>query len=317
MQLGIAAGKPARIAALPAAARPRAARTATISAPALRQHASKMRVDEGEGRIRCERDALARRRQRCNGARRSPCDRRGASEHGVEVEPAFGHLRRRSMRAGRSPCSLAWTRPRCRSGKAIRSSRGSAPMTGMPSVAIASATIARWRSLPTRLRTRRRRGRRVVQARSRAPAPPRTAPGRDVENQHDRPARIARRGRRSAPVAVGTGTPSNSPITPSITSMSASRAAFGRPARRSATAASPSVSRLKQRRAGGRGVKRRVDVVGTRLGGAHARRRAALQRRKNAKRHRRLAGAGGRGGDDEAARASSRGLSFAAEREPG
>ena len=107
-----------------------------------------MRIDEAKACVAGERDALAGRRQRAVGqwpSASSRAARRG--DDGVEIDVALGRVGGRSMNAARSGCSAACTRPRCRSGSASAVSRGSAPSTGMPSAAIASATSARWRAL--------------------------------------------------------------------------------------------------------------------------------------------------------------------------
>ncbi len=91
MQLRIAAGQPAHI----AVRRRRLVRERrkgrdlrTRFAPACEQ----VRVYEGEGRVRRDRDALARRRQRCRSAGCDMSDRGSACARGVKVEIALGHV---------------------------------------------------------------------------------------------------------------------------------------------------------------------------------------------------------------------------------
>ena len=131
----------------------------------------------------------------------------------------------RSRRRGKSSCSAAWTRPRCRSGRRMVSSRGSAPMTGTPSCAIASATSRRWRSLPTRLSTTP-----AIRTSGSCEQKPRTTAAADCAcadtsstSSTGNPNRAARSA--AAPVRPrGPGTPSNNPMTPSMTSSSQCRA---------------------------------------------------------------------------------------------
>ena len=114
-----------------------------------------MRVDEAEGRVLRQRDALARRRDRRVrlSGRKGGAARRKLQD-GVEIEMALRHRRPgASSRAARFACSPACTRPRWRSGSASAASRGIAPSTGMPRAAMASATSRRCRSLPTRFST--------------------------------------------------------------------------------------------------------------------------------------------------------------------
>ena len=112
-----------------------------------------MRIDEAEGAIMRQRDALAGRRQ-SGGTLIRGADRSGAAFAIIASRSRWRSAiaARRSISTARSACSPAWTRPRCRSGNASAASRGTAPNTGMPSAAIASATSARCFSLAARLR---------------------------------------------------------------------------------------------------------------------------------------------------------------------
>ena len=88
-------------------------------------------------------------------ARTSPRPRRSGAALAISASRSRWRsaiAARRSISAARSACSPACTRPRWRSGKASAASRGTAPNTGMPSAAMASATSARCFSLAARLR---------------------------------------------------------------------------------------------------------------------------------------------------------------------
>ena len=135
---------------------------------------------------------------------------------------------------------------------------------------IASATAPRWRSLPSLLSTTPP----ITNLRSCTRQSPRRPPP-PIATARTRRARAAPAGRRraarsaAAPERPGVpGTPSNSPIAPSITSTSA-------PCVVSAISASSSaggiaqLSRLTPLRAGRRGMKRGIDVVGPGLRRPH------------------------------------------------
>ncbi len=108
-----------------------------------------MRVDEAERRVGGERHPLPRRRQQSRVAlgraeevprgRRSQRDRDRCSATAASA----------CKKSGRVPCSIACTRPRCRSGRTSAGSRGRLPSTGRPIASIASVTAWRCRSLPT------------------------------------------------------------------------------------------------------------------------------------------------------------------------
>ena len=115
-----------------------------------------MLVDEAERGIAGERDALARRRELRSGHEGhagESCRGRGSGDDPVEVKIALGSVGKLVATFGRSPCSRAWTRPRCRCGNSNAASRGTAPNTGISDLLIASDTKLRWRSLPTRFST--------------------------------------------------------------------------------------------------------------------------------------------------------------------
>src|SRR5215470_3638254 len=52
-----------------------------------------MRIDKGKRRIRRQRNALARGRQRANSTRRGSCDGSSTRDDGFEIEVSFGHVR--------------------------------------------------------------------------------------------------------------------------------------------------------------------------------------------------------------------------------
>jgi len=116
------------------------------------------------------------------------------------------------------------TRPRWRSGAAIRSSRRSAPSTGTPSGSTASRRICSWTSEPIRLKITpatsssgsKLRKPWTIAAAERAIAEPSTTSTTGARSSF---ATCAVEASSPRPVA-----PSNSPITPSITATSASAA---------------------------------------------------------------------------------------------
>ena len=154
-----------------------------------------------------------------------------ASGRALAIRPSTSRWRSaeaasRSKCNSKSACSIAWTKPRWRSGSARFESRGSAPSTGMPTSAIASVTSRRCRSEPTRLRTTlpmRTIGSCALQPRTTAAADwdcPETSSTRST----GRPKRAAR----SAVVPQRPGEaemPSNNPIAPSTINRSALLAA--------------------------------------------------------------------------------------------
>ena len=113
-----------------------------------------MRIEEAEGGVLSQRDALAGRRQRRRKVAalrlqqrhqaRAPCRCRSSAP---SYPPAARYARRCPS------CSPACTSPRCRSGSVSVGSRITAPTTGMPSASIASPASRLCRSLPSRLST--------------------------------------------------------------------------------------------------------------------------------------------------------------------
>ena len=171
-------------------------------------------------------DRSAARRRRMTASRSKCCSAVAARRSNSVVE--IGMLA--ALAPGRDGARAKRARPRAAARRQ--------PACRVPS--IASATRARCRSLPTRLRitpatrTADRAMRSHAPARQpTAPAAPRRAPARPA-NRNARRGRRWRRGGRAAPAA-----PSNKPMTPSITSTSAPAAASAA-RRRGAPAASPS-----------------------------------------------------------------------------
>ena len=152
MELGVAAGQPAGVAIgrrrLVGERRER--HEFGPRRPPARRH---VRIQEREGRIRRDGDALARRAgQGARAPERAPHRPRRPGSRRGRGRPRRGRASR-SRRASRSSVSRAWTRPRWRSGRTRLASRISAPSTGMPMRRSPASTRRRWRALATLFRT--------------------------------------------------------------------------------------------------------------------------------------------------------------------
>ena len=113
-----------------------------------------MRIDEGEGGVGGERDALARRGQARRRGAGSTSRARGQLLNAGEIAMALGEIGEAIEATARDRHARAPAPARDGArADASASSRGMAPTTGMPSVAMARSIMARWRSLPTRFST--------------------------------------------------------------------------------------------------------------------------------------------------------------------
>ena len=126
----------------------------------------------------------------------------------------------------RLPCSTAVTRPRCRDGTVSSSARGMDPSTGTPACSHACRSTSSWRAEPTRLRitpANRTLWSKVANPCSRA-AMLWLCPRASTTRITGAPSIAATWAVEpwAGPGAVGLMRPSNRPITPSTTAMSAS-----------------------------------------------------------------------------------------------
>ena len=259
-----------------------------------------MRIDEAEGVVLRQRDALARRRHRRVEPRGRAVRRHGELLDRIEIEMMLGHVGemfepRGEVRRARAAC----TRPRWRSGSASAASRGMAPSTGMSRAAIASATSRTCRSLPTRFSTTP-----PIRTSGSWEAKPRTTaaadcdcPATSMTSSTGRPSRAARSA--DAPVLSGGGGDAVEQAHGALDDEEVGmRGVPGHQRIDQRRRHGPAVE-IEARPPGRRGMKARVDIVGADLGRLHHD-AAPAERRQQRQRQRGLAGARARRGDDEA-----------------